>query len=418
MATWKKVLVEGLDLTGSDVINNQKDLVIGAGLSLDGTAATSAASQNIDNILLGADGDVTIAINIAGQTDLGNGVAGTDLILVADVSDSNNIKKTTVADIIGSVDTGVTSITSGNGLTANSSQAGAVTINLDTSTLSDTTVSATTEFIVSNGDVEGVEAAGDIGLEVFSNVTTAFINLTALSVGTEGTASGDGSIAYNNTTGVFTYTPPDLSGYSTTDTYATSFAYTGGTTAGPTGTLTLSDSNTVDFGAIPSAGASASGVVTTGPQTFAGNKTFSDNVIVGGNLTVQGSVTTIESTTLTVADKNVILADPASAYSTDDIGAGQANVAASLGGITLISHHGTDEDYFAAATWKYTGDLTGWQVRNTADFSGETDVVQEDFPIAIMEFSANSAPGSGDLAAGVGSFRFDTTLENLYIRVA
>ena len=39
------------------------------------------------------------------------------------------------------------------------------------------------------------------------------IELDDLSVGAEGTASGDGSVAYNNTTGVFTYTPPaDISG--------------------------------------------------------------------------------------------------------------------------------------------------------------------------------------------------------------
>jgi len=42
------------------------------------------------------------------------------------------------------------------------------------------------------------------------------IALTDLSVGAEGTASGDGAIAYNDSTGVFTYTPPDLSTYLTT----------------------------------------------------------------------------------------------------------------------------------------------------------------------------------------------------------
>ena len=42
---------------------------------------------------------------------------------------------------------------------------------------------------------------------------TSGIGLTDLSVGSEGVASGDGAIAYNNATGVFTYTPPDLSGY-------------------------------------------------------------------------------------------------------------------------------------------------------------------------------------------------------------
>ena len=38
------------------------------------------------------------------------------------------------------------------------------------------------------------------------------IALTDLSVGAEGTASGDGAIAYNNTSGVFTYTPPTAAG--------------------------------------------------------------------------------------------------------------------------------------------------------------------------------------------------------------
>ena len=41
------------------------------------------------------------------------------------------------------------------------------------------------------------------------------VQLTDLSVGTEGTASGDGDVSYNNSTGVFTYTPPDLSSYLT-----------------------------------------------------------------------------------------------------------------------------------------------------------------------------------------------------------
>jgi hypothetical protein len=49
----------------------------------------------------------------------------------------------------------------------------------------------------------------------FSNLNNDKIELTDLSVGAEGAASGDGSIAYNNTSGVFTYTPPDLSGYLT-----------------------------------------------------------------------------------------------------------------------------------------------------------------------------------------------------------
>ncbi len=49
----------------------------------------------------------------------------------------------------------------------------------------------------------------------FTNLNNDKIELTNLSVGSEGSASGDGAIAYNNSTGAFTYTPPDLSSYLT-----------------------------------------------------------------------------------------------------------------------------------------------------------------------------------------------------------
>ena len=50
-------------------------------------------------------------------------------------------------------------------------------------------------------------------IKVNSNFTELYdddaqdITLASFSVGAEGTASGDGAIAYNNTTGVFSYTP-------------------------------------------------------------------------------------------------------------------------------------------------------------------------------------------------------------------
>jgi len=41
---------------------------------------------------------------------------------------------------------------------------------------------------------------------------SGYIGLTSISVGAEASASGNGGLAYDNTTGVFTYTPPDFSG--------------------------------------------------------------------------------------------------------------------------------------------------------------------------------------------------------------
>ena len=48
--------------------------------------------------------------------------------------------------------------------------------------------------------------------------TEAGISLTDLSVGTEAAASGNGGITYNNTSGVFTYAPPTLTGIATAGT--------------------------------------------------------------------------------------------------------------------------------------------------------------------------------------------------------
>jgi hypothetical protein len=74
------------------------------------------------------------------------------------------------------------------------------------------------------------------------------IALTDLSVGTEGTASGDGDVSYNNVTGVFTYTPPDLSSYLTSVPAQTFASLTGKPTTiagyGITDALALGTSST------------------------------------------------------------------------------------------------------------------------------------------------------------------------------
>lgn len=74
--------------------------------------------------------------------------------------------------------------------------------------------------------------------------------------------------------------------------YPTKFAWSGGTTSGPTGSLTGSGMTAVTFGAIPSASGTASGVVTTGDQTFKGTKTFSDKINIASKVTLQYNSTT------------------------------------------------------------------------------------------------------------------------------
>lgn len=67
------------------------------------------------------------------------------------------------------------------------------------------------------------------------------------------------------------------------------------------------------------------GTLALGSATLSGNATFSNNVTVTGDLVVNGTTTTINSTTLTVDDKNIVLGDVAS----------PTDAGADGGGITL-----------------------------------------------------------------------------------
>jgi hypothetical protein len=412
---WKKVVLRGDNATTEQLLLDEEEVVAAD----DSIAFVDNSDSNyikresivdfankIAGDALDTDDDGVIDLSVAGLNANSLDDASSDLVLVWD--NDGSWTTASLSDVGSAGTSGVLSITSNNGLSVNANATGAVSIELDTSTLSAQTVSSTTEFIVSNSDTEGVAAASAIGLQHFDNTTSAFIDLGDLSVGADATASGGGGLDYNSTSGVFTYTPPDLSSYLTTDKYASSWSWTGGTTAGPTGTLTITNGTAVVFGAIPAAdGTSASGIVTTGTQAFAGNKTFNDNVIVTGNFTVNGTTTTVSTATLTVEDKRIVAAFP-------DVNAGSDAAQAtnaSGGGLALNTHltAGTDDVNYAAVTWSSAGELTGWRFRDTAG-SGN-------YAAAIMEFSADSTAPNGN-AGGVGSFHFDTGNDQLYIRVS
>lgn len=64
--------------------------------------------------------------------------------------------------------------------------------------------------------LDGFDSTYYLDYNNFTN-TPSVLTLASLSIGNERTASGNGGIEYDNATGVFRYTPPDLSAYSTFD---------------------------------------------------------------------------------------------------------------------------------------------------------------------------------------------------------
>jgi hypothetical protein len=143
--------------------------------------------------------------------------------------------------------------------------------------------------------------------------------------------------------------------------YPTTFTWSGGTTAGPTGFLTGVNLTPVAYPAIPSATEATSGIVTTGAQTFAGDKTFNNNLIITGNLTVNGTVTTINTETISLAD-NVIVLNGNYTGSTPTENAGIEIERGTLANASLLWNETTDK-------WQTSSDsITYYDIVSTANF--------------------------------------------------
>ena len=92
------------------------------------------------------------------------------------------------------------------------------------------------------GDTGDTGAAGPAGPAGADGADGADADLTTLSVSTA-SASGSGSLTYSGGTGVFTFTPPDLSAYITSQTDSQTLTLTGNT-------LSISNGNSVDLSSI------------------------------------------------------------------------------------------------------------------------------------------------------------------------
>ena len=118
------------------------------------------------------------------------------------------------------------------------------------------------------------------GSNAFSNTTIPTSYIANASV------NGNILTITPNNGSVITYTP----NFTDNDHYPTSFTWTKGTTLGPTGSLTGNSGFTsVNFGSIPAASNTQSGIVTTVNQNFSGEKYFdSAQTTFGGHITLNG----------------------------------------------------------------------------------------------------------------------------------
>ena len=209
-----------------------------------------------------------------------------------------------------------------------------------------------------------------------------FTNTRARAAVSATDAGGDGSLSYNSSTGVFTYTGPSAS-----EVRAHISAGTG---------------VTITAGAI----AIGQAVGTTDSVTF-------DDVTVNGDLTVNGTLTTINSTTVDIDDLNITLAKGA-ATSTAANGAGLTIDGASA---TMLYTHAT-------TSWNFnkpvivSGDVTGTTfIGNvTGNVTGTVSTLSNHDTDDVAEGSTNlyatnaraRAAVSATDAGGDGSFVYDS----------
>ena len=186
-----------------------------------------ATTVTADRDIVLPDASGTVAVSVSDTTTTTQGELNLDFTLSA----AGNISATgTVYGLAG------TDSPTFTGLTINGSSIifeGSVADNFETTL---TVTNPTADRTITLPD-----AAGTVAL------------LSSLSVGAEGTASGDGAISYDNTTGVFTYTPPTPAGIGATT--LTSFSV--GAEASASGDGSIAYNNT-------------SGVFTYTPPTPAG----------------------------------------------------------------------------------------------------------------------------------------------------
>tara|TARA_R110001592_G_scaffold6330_6_gene34147 strand:+ start:11 stop:3613 length:3603 start_codon:yes stop_codon:yes gene_type:complete len=301
-------LVSSQTITSNILIPNTGSLVIDSGATLTGNIYTGLANE------AGAlTNDRTLALTgpITGSIALGLN-ANTSTPSMATTITNNAVT-------LGTHTTGnyVATITGGTGLTSTVTSGESVTpiINLDNTTVTTGSYGSATAIPTYSVDAQGrLTAAADVNIAIPHTQVTDFTTAVEATLSVTDTG-GDGSLAYNNTTGVFTYTGPSAAEVQAHFSAGTNTTYSAGqfgitdstirgkvsvTDSGGDGSLAYNNTSGVITYTGPSASevrAHSSGgdgityttgtiavdttvVRTSGTQSIAGAKTFSTSVVL------------------------------------------------------------------------------------------------------------------------------------------
>lgn len=200
-------------------------------------------------------------------------------------------------------------------------------------------ISASTGISISNGAIS----------TTITQYTDAMADSSAKNAISVTDAGGDGSLSYNNSTGVITYTGPSASEVRAHLSAGTGVSYSSG-----------------QFSIGQAVGTTD-------------NVTFND-VLVSGDLTVTGDQTTLSVGTLTVGDKNIVIADSATTSALTD-GAGLTFGAWSSGTIPVLKwdHGNTRFDFNKPVkASSFVGNITGNVTGTVSSISNhDTDALSE-----------------------------------------
>ena len=180
--------------------------------------------------------------------------------------------------------------------------------------------------------------------------------------------------------------------------YPTTFTWTNGTTAGPTGSLTGVGMSAVSFNAIPVASATQSGVVTTGDQSFAGEKTFM------GGISAQDA----DISDLIIGSSLEFNAFGRFNYIATSIEAGGIKIGATASGVNLpLVLNSSNQAYIAVTKGAVTAAL-GFTPANVNDIP--------EIPITLPNPYALNVTAGGSTTSYTGSSASTIDLDNIYAK--